>query len=377
MNVLNIIKKEIKQNLREKKGNTMMVLFPMLLMVILGMALSGFFKNNIELDDVKVLYTNNGGKVLSEAFSNFVEYGEKMGTIFEETKDVQKGMESVKNAGYSCYILIEDSPQQIKLYKNDRYNFEANFVGAMLKSFVQRYNTIVAIASENPLVVGELAGESQGGGEAEYVRVTSLDRDRQPSSKDYYAVTVLTMILMYASLTGFWSIKSEKNMKTGDRMLCSPVKRHEILTGKVLGSIFITIIQFLLVILFSKYVLKAYWGANIGIILLIVLAEAIMAVSLGTGIAFAIKSEGAAMGVLNTIIPLVIFLGGGYVPVDVFSSILLKLSKISPIRWVNRAIFDVIYRGDFSLVPIAIAINLSLAALFIVTSLLISRKEAV
>lgn len=373
MNFIRIFNKEIKHNMRETKGNVMMVLFPIVLIIILGMALSGAFSNSVTLNDVKVLYTNQAGTELTQAFESFVKHGEEMGISFEQTQNVQEGMDSIKDVKYSCYVLIKENPREIKLYKNDRYNFEANFVETILFTFVERYNVVSEISRENPSVLGKIMTDT----DMSFVTTRSLDKERQPTSTDYYAVTMLTMILMYSSLTGFWSIKNEQNLKTGNRILSSPVRKHEILIGKVFGSIFVTILQALVVIAFSKFVLKTYWGDNIGIVLLIVITEAVMAVSLGTGIAFAVESQTASTGILNTVIPIVVFLGGGYIPFNIFRGVLLKLSAVSPIRWINQAIFRVIYNNDLSLVPVAVLINLVIAAVFIITASVVYRKEAV
>ena len=101
----------------------------------------------------------------------------------------------------------------------------------------------------------------------EFYQITTIDGKRKPNSTDYYSVTVLTMIIMYSSITGLSSIRKEKNLKTGNRILCSPAKKHEILIGKVMGCIVVTVIQALTVLLFSKLVLNAYWGTNIGAIM--------------------------------------------------------------------------------------------------------------
>ena len=85
------------------------------------------------------------------------------------------------------------------------------------------------------------------------------------------------------------------------------------------------------------------------------------------------------MGILNTFIPVMVLLGGGYVPLEVMAqggSFLYKLSDISPLKWINQSIFRVIYDNDFSLVPTAIMINLAAAAVFIMASSLLYKKEA-
>ncbi|HOJ11042.1 MAG TPA: ABC transporter permease [Clostridiales bacterium] len=380
MALLEILKKEFKHNLREKRGNIMMVLFPILLMLILGTALSGMFESNITFDDAKVLYSIEDEGNITEAFKSFMQQGENLGIGFEETENLNDGIEKIKNAGFSCFIIVNNEDSVLRFYKNDRYNFEANFVESILQVFVGRYNAIMEVAKENPAYLGTILSQDNIAIQQEskgFSTVKTLDRTRQPRAIDHYAVVMLTMILMYSSLTGFWSIKNEQNLKTGNRLLCARVQKHEILLGKVLGSIIATLVQAFIVIFFSKFALKAYWGQHIGIVILIIISEAIMAISIGTGIAFAIKNETISIGILNTIIPIMVFLGGGYIPLQVFRKTLLNLSAISPIRWINQSIFRVIYNNDFSLVPLTVTMNFTLAAVFIILSSLLYRKESV
>jgi ABC-2 type transport system permease protein len=374
-NMIKILKKELKQALREKKGNLLMILFPSVLMIILGMAFSGVFEKSYVISDINVLYTNSAGSMLANSFVEFVKHGEEMGISFEPTDDIAEGMNSIKESKYTCYILLEGNAREIRLFRNERFNFEANLVETVLSTFVQRYNALSAIINENPAAISQI--DINPGGN--YVQKVSLDKKRAPGAIDYYAVAVLTMILMYASLTGFWNIRGEQSLKTDKRMLSAPVRKHEILAGKVVGGISITIIQMLVVILFSKYVLNAYWGEHIWVILLILLSEVMMTISLGAGAAFALKNEGAAMSVLNTFIPVMVMLGGGYVPLEVMAQgggLLYKLTDISPIKWINQSIFRIIYDNDFSLVPTAIIINLAAAFIFITASSLMYKKEA-
>jgi len=99
---------------------------------------------------------------------------------------------------------------------------------------------------------------------------------------------------------------------------------------------------------------------------------------LGVGLGFLFKNENVAGGVLNFMIPILVFFGGSYMPVDGFGNKIFQLmSYISPVRWVNRSIFDVIYNNDYSKVPITIIINLTVAVAFLAASSLIFRKEGV
>lgn len=374
MNTVRIILKEFKLNIRNFKANLMMVLFPIVLIIILGAAFSNSFDRSIKLGNVTVLYTEDmkdSGMTLTKAFESFREdLTEELGISFEKTDDINMGMASIKDYKYSAYLYISDNTQEIKLYKNEKYGFTASLLESALNSFINTYGTMSTIAVNNPSAMAMPQMEVHGN----YVIVRSLDEKRQPGSLDYYTVTMMTMILLYASMTGFWSVRGDLEQKTASRTLCAPVRGYELLTGKVIGCIFVTLVQGLVVILFSGLVLKANWGEDLVTVNLLLLSHSIMAVSMGVGLAYLSKNGNAANGILNTIIPIFVFLGGGYVPLDVMGSAFTKLSSISPVKWINSALFRVIYENDYSQVATSLGINLTIATVFILISALFSRR---
>ena len=374
MNIARIAVKELKQNIRNFKANIMMVLFPIVLIIILGAAFSGVFDSTIQLDDVTVLYTEEtaeGAQTLTKAFESFRDaIGEGLGITFEKTDDVEMGIESMNYYQYSAYLFVSDSDQEIRLYKNERHGFTASLLESALNSFTNTYGVMATIAVNNPSAMAMLPAAEEG----DYVRVRSLDEKRQPGSLDYYAVTMLTLILLYSSLTGLFSVKTDIEEKTASRVLCAPVRGYELLTGKVLGCISVTILQGLAVILFSKYILKAYWGEDLLTVLLLLISYSIMSVSIGVGLGYAFKKSDAASGAINSLIPILVFLGGGYVPLDTMGPAFAGISNISPVKWINSALFRVLYDNDYSHVAISLGVNLAIAAVFVLLSAVLSGK---
>jgi len=374
MRMIYIIFKEFKQNIRDFKANIMMVLFPIVLIVILGTAFSGVFSNDIKLNDIHVLYAVQKDSELADGFQSFRKtLQEQMEITFTQTTNIEEGLNSIKNAQYSCFVLLTDDPQEIRVYKNARFSFEANLVESSLKIFAARYDALKLIAQTNPSALTGIMASP----EEDHIQSESLDKKREPSSLDYYAVTMLTLFLLYASLTGFWSVKNEQNFKTGNRILCSPVTKIELLAGKTLGGLLVTLIQTAAVLLFSSVVFKVYWGTNLLSVVLVILSEAVLAVSLGTGIAYLIRNDGTGAACLNILIPIIAFFGGGYVPLSSLQGPLAAITALSPLKWTNEAIFRLIYNQDYQTMLPAILINLAIAAAFLMISAYLSKKEAV
>lgn len=372
MKIFNIIIKEIKHNFRNKRVLAIMILFPIVLIVILGTAFSKVMSNDVQLGEIKVLYTVQGEGNVEKAFEDLQKGLKEYNVSFKETEDIKKAKESVQDSNYSCYLLVNEDSKEIKIYKNDRYYLDASFVEGILNTFIQRYNVINEIQEKNPRVIAEILK----GSNKSFVKMEALNEKKEPRAVDYYGVTMTTLIVLYSAMTGAYAMKSEKNGKTEGRMMVAPIGKKEIFIGKILGALVVTILQIFIVIIFSKYVVGVNWGDNIVILILVIGSEIIMAVSLGIGVSFLTKTESAMNGILNSIIPVMVFLGGGYVPLEQFNSeILNTISNFSPVRWVNSSILNIVFRNNYEKVLPTIAINITAAVILLVTASMLFRGE--
>lgn len=370
MNAIKIAIKEIKISFRDKKNLAIMVLFPMLLMTVLGAAFGGVFKTSRNIPQMKILYMDKGSEITKDVFSKFKDVT-KDDIVFVENNNFEEGKLKMSNSEYAAYLIIRED--KIEICKNEKDNFNANLVQSILETVVSRYNTIISIAAVNPQSLKEIKNDFS----KEYTEIVSLENKRTPSAKDFYSITMLTLIIMYSAIGGSETIGHERARKTSQRILFSPVKRYEYLLGKILGNCVATLFQIIPVIFYSKYILKAYWGNHMGTIMLIITSLIFMAISLGIGLAYVFNSDIIASKVLNLTIPLFVFLGGGYFTVDVINNNLFQMiTGLSPIKWTNKAMFNVIYSNDFSLVGKSIFVNILFGFILVIISSLHFKKEA-
>ncbi|WP_163194156.1 ABC transporter permease [Clostridium thermarum] len=369
--LLNIMLKEIKQNFRDVKGTILMTLFPFVLMIILGTAFSGVFgEGETTKIKAKVLYKNEARQAVAEGFKQLVETLKENGMTFEENLDETSALDSIKAGKYSCYVVLKDD--EIIIYKNEKLDLEANIVESVFKAFIDKFNLMSEIVKYKP-EAAKYVLSSEG---VNAVERTTLDKKKSPRAIDYYAVTMVSLIIMYSSMAGMYSILSEKTRKTENRLLIAPISKNKLLIGKMLGTIVSTILQLTMVIIASKFILKANWGEDILTVAIILITEAMAFISLGVAVALLFKRESAANGILNTVIPAFAFLGGGYMNIeDIGSEALLKIANISPIRWVNIAILNIIYNNDYSGVSTTLAINVTSIIIIIILCVLLFRKE--
>lgn len=370
-NIFIIIKKSLLYGIRDKKNMAMMILFPIVLILVLGTALASQDGPSIDLKDTTVFYSINGNSEASKSFQDFIDdlnKSKKFDTKFVKTKNDSYAKDMVKKDRlYIGYIKVEDS-SEIKVYKKD--DTRGSLIQSLVSSYSDRYNALSEIAKKNPQSLMKIASDASD----DFTRITSVNKKKAPSSIGYYAIAMITNIIMYGASYGLYGIAGERIGKTEGRVFCSPIKKYQYFIGKIFGNIIVVALQEIIVILASKYIIKADFGNNILAVFLIFLSQIVFSVTLGVTLGF-MSNTSASNGILNMAIPFVSFLGGCYFPIDSIP-VLNSISVISPLRWVNKSIFGIIYSSDYSKMMPTIAINLVLAGILITISSVIVRKEA-
>jgi ABC-2 type transport system permease protein len=371
MNIIIIFLKEIKHIIRNRIYVIMLLLFPLILMVILGSAFANSFDNSTIFNNIDVLYLNADSSPGEPIFKNFIKTGSRLGIHFHQTGSIRQGTTEIANRKYAAFLYF--GATDLKLYKNDHWIMKANLVEAVWNIFQQRYSAIMAISALNP---GKSAGFDHHTAKQTFISETTLEHNRKARAIDFYAVTMLTMIILYSSYTAVYAIKREQLEHTGPRLLSTPIRNYEILSGKIFGVLSMCFLQILVIIFVSRYLFQVYWGDSPWTVASILMAETIMSTSIGIGLAFIIRNHLTINGILNLGIPILVFLGGGYTSVEGLGRRFLQFANLSPLRWTNKAIFEVIYAHDFHTVIPAILIPIGIALLFIGFTSNYALKEA-
>src|ERR1700704_4655003 len=110
MNIYRIFITCIKQQLRNKSSWIMGLLFPVVLMFILGTTLAGSFDHASKYKDINVLYNNSPNNTeLSLAFQGLTQHGNEMGIQFTAAENVQQGIKSIENGKYVSFVNVGEN----------------------------------------------------------------------------------------------------------------------------------------------------------------------------------------------------------------------------------------------------------------------------
>lgn len=335
----------ILTNLRDKKSMANMLLLPIVLILILGTALGGAFKIT-NLESIPVCCLNNDKGSMSQYFDDFLN-SEEIKDILQIKKvtSIDEGRKLVNDKNSRALILINESYSDdiksgrkayIGVYTGKSTSFGASVVKNIVESFVGGANTVSAMQKLNT-------------SESNYKRTESIVESpittdgKRPRAIDYYAVTMLVMILMYGAQYGSYGIGIDYLEKRGQRVKATPIKPYEQFIGITLGNIFTIMCQSAVLILFTKYAYKANWGSNIPGILLISFTLTVLSTATGIMLTVLIRDKRKASSILSLIIPIMTFLAGGYAPINTGNLGFAKFMYISPNYLGQTALFNIIY----------------------------------
>lgn len=358
------------------------ILLPLLLILILGNALSGVFDSNesesipVNMTQVKTVVVNEDTGQIGKDIVQFLtsEENKAMFDVKVET-DVNQAKQSLEDGEYDQFIYLpqelssgfkDKKDSLVTIYGKDNNIDKVNLTSLTLSAFGDGYLAMdISNKSSAPVythVYNNLLkdGKSETSEAASTHNITALS---------YYGVTMLVLILFYGLANTMNFIQEEYSEALGDRYLISPVSKTSLVLSQLLTGCAITIVQGLLIVICAKLFFQVSYGDNLLVVLFIVVGGSIFFNALGLILGVVARRFKQIDGIVTLLIPLMTFIGGGFIKLDMG-----ELSDISINEVFQRPLFDYIQQGVINLMPIYTA--LVFAAGFILISIFaLSRKE--
>jgi ABC-2 type transport system permease protein len=161
------------------------------------------------------------------------------------------------------------------------------------------------------------------------------------------------LFVFLAAQTAAKGIFEERRAGSLRRLLAAPLRRWEVLAGKMLPILILIAIQIGFIFAAGALILPVLGlgrlgaGSNVLAWLIASLVIALCSACLGILIASIAKSEGQITGLSNAILWIAGFLGGAIIPAFFLQSIpmLNILSRFVPHYWATSAYYDILARG--------------------------------
>jgi ABC-2 type transport system permease protein len=151
-------------------------------------------------------------------------------------------------------------------------------------------------------------------------------------------VTIISMMLSSINLV------REKEIGTLEQLMVTPLKRHELLLGKILPFLILTFVEMGLVLIFGQIIFSVEVKGSY--LLLSGLAFLFLFTTLGLGIFISTitSTQQQAMFVSWFFMVFMIMISGFFIPIDNMPDFMQKLTYLSPMRYFLYIVRDIIQK---------------------------------
>ena len=375
MILLTLIKKEIIQFFRSKTDVITMLIFPIVLIFVMGKSLDGLMSMDKNIFSGKTIYFNiedaSGNKNLQPFYDFAVQFQKDTEAEFIENTNPKEAIKLVNKNEAICFINV--CKDDIKYFRNENEeSTESKVFRNLYAQYMKKYIFIHSTSKSEPQKVPQILNAQNN----IQIKSEGISYD-EVNSFTYYTFVELTLIILYISTITSISMYKENTLHTMTRLKTSNIKKINIIISKISLGIVIGIMQILLVYIISTKLFGVNWGQNLIYIFMVLVSFIIFSSVLGIFISMIFSDQKTAYTFTNMLIIVMGFLGGSYVPLCLVKSARITsfLCQLVPNYWVNIALLGLKYNVDTSYYISAINISLGCAVMMIILGKIISKLK--
>jgi len=182
------------------------------------------------------------------------------------------------------------------------------------------------------------------------VNVTStVVKTNTDSGYDNLKYSMIGFTIFFSMFTMVFSISTilyDRQHKTLQRMLISPVSKSSILGGSMIVSYLVGAMQMGVLILGGKYLFGIDWGNSILGVLMVTAAFIFAVTSLGLLLSSVLKNQAQLSSMAPLVLTSTSMLGGCMWPLEIVNSkVLLFLAELTPQKWAIQGIGNIASKG--------------------------------
>lgn len=367
--MIQIMIKEAREFLREKSNLFFFLMFPVVLIFLLGNLLSSMDRAEEAIGEVRIQYlteTDDIADIMAiEGFIGSIEDDQNI--IFEKTGDIKAARELASRDEITAAIVFTGKPLEIQIYEGTN-RIKNRTVGAIMNGFAQAGRAVSVISRE---AVGNLAGSM--GTIGEFIRKKDLGIER--TMLDYYAVTMMAMVSFMSIILGSMAFAGENQNRTINRLLIAPMHKMKLFFSKILGLFPQVILQITIIMVISTLVFHAHYAVTfLDNLRLFLMFFAVTLTMISIGAVYGLLVNINPMAVLMPVIWIMMFLSGTY-----SKEIYIKgVTEAMPIYQIQEAAFDLAIFGRGQKADTVILVCLLITAIMLsIGAYIFGRKEEV
>jgi hypothetical protein len=191
---------------------------------------------------------------------------------------------------------------------------------------------------------------------------------------DYYAVSMLVMILLYAGMNGMSLFQQNMAGDFGMRIQAAPAARSSVVAGTLAASTAVSFSQGLVTFLFSALVYGVDWGTRVPLVILTLFVVTVFSQLLCILAILLLKTDAAATGAVELLIGVFTFFSKGYTNSVSFGAA-ERVFQYLPNALAQTVIFGAVWGGDGSVLVRSLWILIGMTAGLGALTLLVGRRK--
>ncbi|MFC9711197.1 ABC transporter permease [Paenibacillus sp. NPDC056933] len=388
MKVWHICIFELRRILKIRSVLLNLFILPLLLIFILGTALSSTMdtgKGAIP-DSVRVgiLQAESSSGWVSKALKSFVASPAIASMMNVQSMSSEEEAVNALRRGELDFAVIvpADLEEQIMKGKEVKLHWilgkdgTLNVVGQTLFArFTDELNRQVAGARVlGPEAMAVMGMKSQtNASNASFVTVSSPGKaGNSYSASQYYAASMLAMFMLYSGMTTSNSLFGERDKKTLMRLQAAPIGNGVIFAGKIAGNSLLAFMQAILIVLMTHWLYGVNWGTHPWLIVLICVLITLASMTLGVIVSLVCKNATSASAALQGIIIAMTFISGGFTPIAI--DFVQRISEFTVNHWALQSFLRMMLNAPVSEIMSSIMMLSVVCAVLVAAAALIYRK---
>ena len=381
--ILELTKKDLLQNLRDRKTFLFLLIMPVAFTLLFGLVfggssskdtrpLLGYQDQGLLSPQLKALLASQGYRLqdepdqTAESLSKLVGTGKLAAAVI-----VPAGYSQQALAGSSLKlsVIVDSSSSAGVAAQNDVQAAASRLLSAV------RIAQVASQANPDPAALPALVDRALQAWQNPPIRLDTAQAggaaqnkpSASPMQPSQTSPGMMAQFSIAALLTAAQVLVEERKSRTMQRLLTTSVSRAQILLGHYLAIFILIFVQLLILIAFGELVLKLGYFRVPAATLLLAVATAAFAAGLGLLIGALAKTDEQAIIFSLVLMFLLAGLGGAWVPLEVTSRAFQAAGHLTPLAWVMDGFQNIIVRGlDFNSVLLPLAVLGGYALLFFV-----------
>ncbi len=382
MTALTIAGANLRRTLRDRTNLFFVVLFPLLMITVLGLAFGGQTAPRVAVvaDESQPL-ARALVEQMRETSLEVQQYDDRAAAV----NDVETGRVEAALVVAPTYQTQVEQGADAQVEYLSRADRSAQQVAMIVRGVVDSQAARVRVAR----ILGDRLGGDLGGNlERTDAAAVTVRRVTVHSSTagtalfpqdlgrfDLGASGQLLLFIFITSMTTSTALIETRQLGVARRMFAAPVRVSGIVLGEALGRVAVAVVQGLVIMLGSAVLFGVSWGDPFGAgLLMLVFAIVAGAAGLLLGAAAGTPQQAISVGLLVGIG--LSALGGSMMPLEFFSPTMLRVAHLTPHAWAADG-FATLVRHDGSALDVLpeLAVLLAFAAaLFTVGSWVLRRR---